>query len=307
MCLLPQQVKVKALCPTPEDNDEDGAQGDFQLISTTAVDDAFVPSGIVVPCHRYTVRKLKLKFNGYSPSNNGSKHHLLHMVVLGPNPAGLYTPLPDLVSQLQGWLSTAAGHEQLRAMALRASLSLAMSSGALSSLLRHAQAVLAVPDGPLEEVKDAAHGVLAFLEQHKEEVKVLAPAAGATPRIVDLKWDNGACNPPSMTIEEDGKVVKNPSIGNGNAVTNVGFSKGKVFWEMQLVTDSRNGECSCFGAVFKPVTSTAYQHDSHMFYRCYNAQLYAKSGVAQTTTTRTKIHPDDIVRIDLDCDAKTIE
>lgn len=308
MCVcVCHQIKVEALCPTPDDSEEDGMQGEFQLISTTQVDDEFVVSGVIVPCHLYTVRKLKLKLGSYSPANSASKHHLMHLVVLGANPAGLYTPLPDLVSQLQGWLSTAAGHAELRSMSLRASLSLAMSSGALSALLRHAQSVLDVPDGPLGEVEDAAHGVLAFLEKHKEEVKTLAPAPGATPRIVDLVWDNAACNPPTMTIEEEGKLVKNPSTGNGNAVANVGFSKGKVFWEMQLVTDSRNGECSCFGAVFKPVTSTAYQHNNHMFYRSYNAQLYAASGVAQTGTTRTKIHPDDIVRIDLDCDEKTIE
>ena len=90
---------------------------------------------VALPCHLYTVHQLKIEMSAYASDNTASKHHLVGVEVLGVNPAGLHTPLPTLISQLQQWLRDVGTHECLRDLASRASLSLAMSSGALSALL----------------------------------------------------------------------------------------------------------------------------------------------------------------------------
>ena len=296
---------MEAQCPHPEDGEGDSYGGAMTPVATVSVTDN--GETVALPCHLYTVHQLKIEMSAYASDNTASKHHLVGVEVLGVNPAGLHTPLPTLISQLQQWLRDVGTHECLRDLASRASLSLAMSSGALSALLRHAQTALVLEDAPLGSLKPDAHQWLAFLEEHRKEVASKKPALAGVSRVVDLCWDAESSYPQGITVEEDGKLVKNPSMGNVNCVTSHGFSTGKVFWEMQLVTDSRNGECTCFGAVVLPVTSNSYQNNNFMYYRCYNGRLYAATGVAATSTSLTKIHPDDIVRIDLDCDEKTME
>ena len=54
------------------------------------------------------------------------------------------------------------------------------------------------------------------------------------------------------------KTVTSKVGSNTMAVCNMGFSVGKSTWVFRLDRDSNGGECSCFGAVVKPVADKGY-------------------------------------------------
>ena len=64
---------------------------------------------------------------------------------------------------------------------------------------------------------------------------------------------------------------------NSMAILNVGVSKGQATWEFTLDEDSQGGECTCFGAVSKPLVDFNYNSASAFMYRCYNGQLYGRN------------------------------
>ena len=106
-----------------------------------------------------------------------------------------------------------------------------------------------------------------------------------------------------LEFQEGGKVVRCTG-GNEYAALDVPFSHGKGAWEFKLEHDTPNGECSCFGLVTLPVTSTNYEHSSSMWmYRCYNGNLYAKG--SNLHRPQSKVHPGDTVRFELDMDTGT--
>jgi hypothetical protein len=67
---------------------------------------------------------------------------------------------------------------------------------------------------------------------------------------------------------------------NSMAVLNRGFSTGLTRWEFRLDEDSRSGECTCFGAVTRPLTDFSYNSSAAYMYRCYNGQLYGKNSAS---------------------------
>ena len=84
----------------------------------------------------------------------------------------------------------------------------------------------------------------------------------------------------------------------------VGFNRGKALWEFSIDKDTRSDECTCVGAGIKPVVSSQYDQAENLFMiRCYNGRCY-QGGTA--TRTIEKIHPNDTVRFELDCEAGEI-
>ena len=73
---------------------------------------------------------------------------------------------------------------------------------------------------------------------------------------------------------------------NSMAVLNIGFSKGVATWEFRLDEDSRGGECTCFGAVTKPLVDFNYSSSSSFMYRCYNGQLYGRGSASNKEKVR---------------------
>lgn len=95
------------------------------------------------------------------------------------------------------------------------------------------------------------------------------------PPAIDLRWDPSDCSAGSgsaLELSQGGKCVRTPTSSNSLAIATAGFSDGFASWTMRLDDDSNGGECSCFGAAWKPVESREYNSSSVAMYRCYNGE-----------------------------------
>ena len=90
------------------------------------------------------------------------------------------------------------------------------------------------------------------------------------------KFDEAAKSP-QLNVTDDGSLITATCGEYQYACLDVGFSEGVAIWEMKLVNDTLNDECSCFGAAVKPVTNPSYSSSTQLYmYRCYNGNLYQK-------------------------------
>lgn len=106
-------------------------------------------------------------------------------------------------------------------------------------------------------------------------------SAANLPPTIDLRWEPSECSATSGTALEvtaGGKSVRTGTSSNSLAIANVGFSDGFASWIMRLEEDSNGGECSCFGAAWKPVESREYNSSSVAMYRCYNGEYACACG-----------------------------
>lgn len=106
--------------------------------------------------------------------------------------------------------------------------------------------------------------------------------------------------------EVDGLIAKSTSSSNSCAVVGTHkFEEGKASWEYEILEDESNNEMSCVGASLSAIPSNnSYESSPDLYmYRFYNGQLYSKGS---QTTTNTKVHKGDKIRVELDMSTKTL-
>jgi len=70
------------------------------------------------------------------------------------------------------------------------------------------------------------------------------------------------------------------------------------------VTDGQNDEYLCFGCGIKPKVSDSYDSGSNLWMiRGYNGRVHQHGSSGRTIE---KVHPNDIIRFELDCEAGTV-
>ena len=76
------------------------------------------------------------------------------------------------------------------------------------------------------------------------------------------------------------------------AIVNMGFSTGVTMWELRLEKDVATDECTCFGAVVKPLANFGYDSTTAFMYRGYNGVIY---GPGKGTGSNSKVEPQRAV------------
>ncbi len=71
----------------------------------------------------------------------------------------------------------------------------------------------------------------------------------------------------------------------------MGFGTGVTKWEFRVDADTSGDECSCFGAVVKPLASFNYDSTTSFMYRGYNGQMYGPGKVSAPKTKVRKMGP----------------
>ena len=109
----------------------------------------------------------------------------------------------------------------------------------------------------------------------------------------------------AITIEAGGSLARmGSSAANAFVVLNTEIAAGRASWEMKIVDDAKDGECTAFGVVaLWPVTDCTYNSNQMYTYRAYNGECY---GLGSQKGTNEKFHPGDVVRMDLDLGAGTL-
>ena len=86
----------------------------------------------------------------------------------------------------------------------------------------------------------------------------------------------------------DGRLQATSASGNSIAVVNMGFKTGVTSWEFRLDKDVANDECTCFGAVEKPLVNFNYDSTTAFMYRGYNGAMYGPGkGTGSNSKVRT--------------------
>ena len=105
----------------------------------------------------------------------------------------------------------------------------------------------------------------------------------ALPSPVEWAFDpREGSGPDQVELTNERRTAHSRTGSSSMAVLSRGFGggagphAGRVVWEFRLVKDALNGECTCFGAVTKPITDRNFNYSSpHAWmYRAYNGALY---------------------------------
>lgn len=261
-----------------DDADDSATLDEWAKVAEIPIADA--AEAVVVPLHGVAYAAVRISFAGFQPSNLKQTIGVQRLHFRVRSASALYTPTLELMHQLMDWMAAAASQNaSLTEDAFRAMAALASASGSLSALLRFVGSLLA-GDGARVLGDDEAAAASAFLtllgedavEVANERVSELKKVhgvvggkkAGAGP--IDAMWDPAEYGSEHIEITNGGKTVRSTG-GNAVAVLDHGFSEGVIEYDFKLVEDSRGGECTCFGALTKPITSTSYNSSNNLMYR----------------------------------------
>lgn len=134
-----------------------------------------------------------------------------------------------------------------------------------------------------------------------KQVSILRASQVAAPREVEGGVFHMPDSSGGVALSNAGRTAKSSS-SQALAVMQCRFSTGKYKWELHLDEDSHGGECVAFGVTTLP-SGGRYDAPSCRTYRAYNGQLY---GAGKVAGSKQKIHPGDVVLVELDCDAGTL-
>lgn len=123
-------------------------------------------------------------------------------------------------------------------------------------------------------------------------------------RKVRALFEGPVCSA-GVTIEDGGLAVRTRETSYQYAAVNVGISSGKASWKFRLDNDTVDDEMTCFGAAILPVTVSGYDSSPNLWMlRGYNGNLYARGH--KLSRSIGKVHPGDIVQIDVDMSDGTL-
>lgn len=294
----------------------DAAGGDGDELMTVAAVDVGSEEVTRVPVHGYCVSRIVLSFEGFARANGDSKLGLSQVEVLMADAGRAVVSPLEVLANLRVWLLGVSRSPEVLGTVTAALTSLAMASGSLVELLHLVQFLLGGAPGDGggggaldEEGAAQAAGVVKVLHDEVDTMREVAarlmvePAAPAAVRgVVDASFDPSAGSPDNE-YSRGNKFVISRNPANTLAVLDCCFSSGKAVWTFRLEEDSNGGECTCFGALTKPITVMSYNAANCWMYRCYNGQLY---GTGAQGSPKRKIHPHDTIRVELDLDAGTL-
>jgi len=120
-------------------------------------------------------------------------------------------------------------------------------------------------------------------------------------------FDPDEMSPSGLSLSQpDHLLVRCSTAAHSHALLSLGFSSGCWAWEFQLAEDITNDESICLGAAVKPLTSSSYNSSPSLWmYRCYNGNLYKRGGQI-SGVSKARIHPQDVVRVELDHEKHTL-
>ncbi|CAH0486993.1 unnamed protein product [Peronospora farinosa] len=264
-------------------------------------------------------REARIVMAGIPFSNRNGTYAIEHLRLYMPAPASLFADPKLTLSAIAHWLLGAfvTLDEVMAAEAIGALRAWALSTASLNVTMLFVDMLLqldASAEDPrlqritalaLEEGRFLLKGINAY---HQEKSSRLAHE-GDTVSFDDVHkvaavFEASFCSN-GIVVEDDGFVVRTRETSYQYAAVNCGISTGKASWRLRLDTDSQDDEMTCFGAAIIPVTMSGYDSSPSLWMlRGYNGNLYARGH--KLGRTIGKVHPGDIVQVDVDMSEGTL-
>ncbi|KAG7382286.1 regulator of chromosome condensation [Phytophthora pseudosyringae] len=295
----------------------EGSESFVQLVDDRTVS----PSG---PTHievsfPASCQEARIVMSGTPSSNRNGTYAIQHLRLNMPAPDSLFADPKSTLSAIAHWLLGAleASDEAMAAEAIGALRAWALSTASLNvtmlfvdMLLRlntegiygHRRTIAALA---LEQGRLLLKGIRAY---HREEEHQLAHDGdkvgfGDVRRVAAL-FESSVCST-GVLVEDGGLVVRTRETSYQYAAVSCGISSGKASWKFRLDTDTQDDEMTCFGAAILPVTVNGYDSSPSLWMlRGYNGNLYARGH--KLNRTIGKVHPGDIVQVDVDMGEGTL-
>ncbi|OQR88385.1 HECT E3 ubiquitin ligase, partial [Thraustotheca clavata] len=188
----------------------------------------------------------------------------------------------------------------------------ALATGALTACVRFLEMLLRLSQ--CSEINDHLANYLlqnaaifydALSVQHEKEIVRIAQTTPSNEsRKVRAVFEATLCSS-GTSVEDGGQSVRTRETSYQHALVNSPISTGKASWKFRLDNDTADDEMTCFGAAILPVTVSGYDSSPSLWMlRGYNGNLYARGH--KLSRSIGKVHPGDIVQIDVDMSAGTM-
>ncbi|KAG3106883.1 hypothetical protein PC121_g23 [Phytophthora cactorum] len=264
-------------------------------------------------------QEARIVMAGTPASNRSGTYAIEHLRFNMPAPGSLFADPKSTVSAIAHWLLGAldTADEVMATEAIGALRAWALSTASLEVTMLFVDLLLrfnSEEEDPrrrriatlaLEQGRLLLKGIKAY---HREASQRLAhegdKVAFGDVRRVAAVFESSVCSS-GVVVEDGGLVVRTRETSYQYAAVNSGISSGKASWKFRLDTDTQDDEMTCFGAAILPVTVNGYDSSPSLWMlRGYNGNLYARGH--KLSRTIGKVHPGDIVQVDVDMGEGTL-
>ncbi|CAK4812184.1 unnamed protein product [Aphanomyces euteiches] len=255
-------------------------------------------------------QQVRLVMSGVPATNKDATYGLVHVRLFSPIEA-TFSP-QQVMHDVESWLvrgATLATNDSLAMEGIGALKAWALATGSLAALLRFVELLLSITNPSTKIERTLVHegaALVAALEAHEltERERVLVARPAAESRKVRAGFEATLCSA-GTTVEDGGQTVRTRETSYQHAIVNAPIASGKASWKFRLDTDTVDDEMTCFGAAIVPVTVSGYDSSPSLWMlRGYNGNLYARGH--KLSRSIGKVHPGDIVQIDVDMTAGTM-
>lgn len=290
-----------------------------EIVSTTST--SALPSVIKTHCStRFpaTCQEIRLVMRGIPTVNRNAVFAIEHVRLNVPTTNALFADPKRALADVAQWLLGAVSHRNddvaieaivaLKAWALATSslhvtmlyVQMLLNLSTQQAVVRPAIARFALTQGQLLSVGIKAYAV----EEQYRIQRELDSQKSSDSRNVRALFEPSVCSS-GVIVEDGGLVVRTRETSYQYAAVNCGISYGRASWRFRLDNDTVDDEMTCFGAAILPVTVSGYDSSPNLWMlRGYNGNLYARGH--KLNRSIGKVHPGDIVQIDVDMSEGTL-
>ncbi|OQR82728.1 HECT E3 ubiquitin ligase [Achlya hypogyna] len=255
---------------------------------------------------------VRLVMSGVPPTNKDGTYGISHVRLTRPKEdvASPHTIMHDI----ERWLLTASlsapATSDLVVEAFGALQAWALATGSLSAVARYLDMLLRLGTAGSAHLTtylltQASAFYAALARHHDAEIVRIAQATPSTEsRKVRAGFEATLCSA-GTSVEDGGQTVRTRETSYQHALVNAPITAGKASWKFRLDNDTADDEMTCFGAAILPVTVSGYDSSPSLWMlRGYNGNLYARGH--KLSRSIGKVHPGDVVQIDVDLTAGTM-
>lgn len=264
-----------------------------------------------------TCQEIRLVMRGVPGINRNANYAIEHLRLNVPTSNSLFADPKQALVDVAQWLLGAVTHhnDDIAIEAIGAMKSWSLATASLHVTMLFVQMLLklctqenvrpAIARFALQQGLLVSGGIKAYgFEENLRIQSDLDKQKSSDSRNVRAGFEPSVCSS-GVVVEEGGQVVRTRETSYQYAAVNCGISFGRASWRFRLDNDTADDEMTCFGAAILPVTVSGYDSSPNLWMlRGYNGNLYARGH--KLSRSIGKVHPGDIVQIDVDMSEGTL-